>query len=345
MSGMSTFQTRSDVLAIAGKLGATTALIGHGANPGLVSHFAKQALLEVAASIGECPKSTPGRRETWASLASKCGVAAMHIVERDTQVSTHRVHGTRANTWCVEGFLDEMAENAMYAAGTHERPIADALVACRHVHNGSLSIQLRRPARTTMVRSWAPGVGMFRGYLVPHAEVFSLAEYFALSGHAAPISYQPSVTFVYEPSACGKLSMRRNGEARSGTRVVASELDGGYDQVGVLILRHGTRETYWYGSTVDVLTARSLVRSANATTMQVAAGVLSGLAWIMNNPSEGLVEAEQLDHKFVLEIARPYLGEVRGEWAEWPGPVGHAQVRWDFTDLHDDGRVSHAHLI
>ncbi|MCK9993665.1 MAG: hypothetical protein Dbin4_02185, partial [Alphaproteobacteria bacterium] len=59
-----------------------TAVITHGANPGLVSHFVKQALLNIATDTG-VEHGDPNTREEWAKLAHKLGVKVIHIAERD----------------------------------------------------------------------------------------------------------------------------------------------------------------------------------------------------------------------------------------------------------------------
>ena len=41
------------------------------------------------------------------------------------------------------------------------------------------------------------------------------------------------------------------------------------------------------------------------------------MVWAMENPSSGVVEADQLDHVRVLEIAGPYLGDMAGSYSEW----------------------------
>ena len=73
--------------------GGPTAVNCCGANPGMVSWFVKQALLNVARDIGlehEEPKS----REDWAKLMQRVGVKGIHIAERDTQRAEHpEAHG------------------------------------------------------------------------------------------------------------------------------------------------------------------------------------------------------------------------------------------------------------
>src|SRR5262249_37157784 len=50
-----------------------TAILTHGANPGLVSHFVKQAMLDVADASGH-KVSMPKSRAEWAALGQKLGV-------------------------------------------------------------------------------------------------------------------------------------------------------------------------------------------------------------------------------------------------------------------------------
>lgn len=49
---------------------APTSVLTHGANPGLASHFVKQALLNIAADTGT-PTSAPATREAWAEAATR----------------------------------------------------------------------------------------------------------------------------------------------------------------------------------------------------------------------------------------------------------------------------------
>jgi homospermidine synthase len=55
----------------------------------------------------------------------------------------------------------------------------------------------------------------------------------------------------------------------------------------------------------------------NATSLQVAASVLGAFVWALENPDRGLVEADEVDHSRVLEIARQYLGIISGEYSKW----------------------------
>jgi homospermidine synthase len=69
------YRTREEMLKLGRRLepGAPTAVVDHGANPGLVSHFVKQALLDLASGLGRVAE-TPADQPGWATLARDLGV-------------------------------------------------------------------------------------------------------------------------------------------------------------------------------------------------------------------------------------------------------------------------------
>jgi homospermidine synthase len=51
--------------------------------------------------------------------------------------------------------------------------------------------------------------------------------------------------------------------------------------------------------------------------MQVSSAVLAGMVWALENPTAGIVEADEMDFRRCLEIQRPYLGPVKGFYTDW----------------------------
>src|ERR1700742_3799446 len=83
------YALRETILAARRKRpGGTTAISCCGANPGMVSWFVKQALLNLAHDL-KVKFKEPTSREEWARLAKKVGVKGIHIAERDTQRARH----------------------------------------------------------------------------------------------------------------------------------------------------------------------------------------------------------------------------------------------------------------
>src|ERR1700761_2093364 len=138
-SQRSNYALRESALAVSGKDGPT-AIIAHGANPGLVSHFVKRALLHIARDTGVVA-SVPADRAGWAALSRTLGVRAIHIAERDTQVAAWAKRpGEFVNTWSIDGFVGEGCQPAELGWGTHEKGLpADGQ---RHTFGSDAAIYL-----------------------------------------------------------------------------------------------------------------------------------------------------------------------------------------------------------
>jgi homospermidine synthase len=318
ISERSNYALRESVLALV-RPGANdpTAVMTHGANPGLVSHFVKQALLNIAADTTlDSPK--PATREEWAALASSLGVKVIHIAERDTQTADiAKQRGEFVNTWSIDGFVGEGNQPAELGWGTHEKALpADGR---HHDFGRGAAIYLNRRGAATRVRSWTPREGAYQGFLITHNESVSIADYFTLA-EAGTIQYRPTVHYAYHPCDDAVLSLHelagKNWRMQPRQRLLMHEITSGMDELGVLLMGHA-RGAYWYGSRLSIDEARRLAPHNNATSLQVAAAVLAGMIWAIENPASGVVEADQLDHARVLEIASPYLGEMVGEYSDW----------------------------
>ena len=300
-----------------------TAVVTHGVNPGLVSHFVKQALLNLAADLlPEVP--SPATRQDWARLASRLGVRAIHVAERDTQTSLRRKRrGEFVNTWSVEGFVGEGCQPAELGWGSHERHWPEG--AHRHGFGCDSAIWLDRPGAATRVRSWTPLEGPYHGFLITHGEAISIAEYLTLSD-GGRVVYRPTVHYAYHPCDDAVLSLHelagREWQIQPVLRQLhAQDIDAGMDELGVLLMGHA-RGAYWYGSRLTIEQAVALAPHNNATSLQTAAGVLGGVVWAMNHPAAGIVDPEEMDDAEVMEVALPYLGDMVGVYSDWT-PLQH----------------------
>jgi homospermidine synthase len=303
-----------------------TAVLTHGANPGLVSHFVKQALLDIAADTG-LDVAQPLWRVDWGTLAQRLGVKVIHIAERDTQTSAWpKLRDEFVNTWSIDGFVGEGCQPAELGWGSHERNWpADAR---RHDFGRDSAIYLERPGASTRVRSWTPLEGPFHGFLITHNESISISDYYTLSDGGA-VTYRPTVHYAYHPCDDAVLSLHelagKNWQIQSRQRLMMDEITGGIDELGVLLMGHA-RGAYWYGSRLSIEEARRLAPHNNATSLQVTAAVLAGMVWAIENPEAGIVEPDQMDHARILEIAKPYLGEMVGAYSDWTPLQGRGEL-------------------
>lgn len=295
-----------------------TAVLTHGANPGLVSHFVKEALLHIARDTG-LGAAVPKDRAGWSALAQTLGVKVIHIAERDTQVSAHqpKQRDEFVNTWSIDGFVGEGCQPAELGWGSHEKQMpADGR---RHDFGCDSAIYLLRPGAGTQVRTWTPLEGPFHGFLVTHNEAISMSDYYTVK-QGDKVAYRPTVHYAYHPSDDAVLSVHeiagKTWQMQSRKRLMMDEITSGMDELGVLLMGH-KKGAYWYGSRLTIAEARKLAPHNNATSLQVTVAVLAGLVWAIENPNVGLVEADEIDHARIMEISKPYLGEMAGVYSDW----------------------------
>jgi len=134
------------------------------------------------------------------------------------------------------------------------------------------------------------------------------------------IRWRPTVGFIYRPCDDALVSMidcaGAGWTAPQRMRVLLDEVVYGEDELGVLLMG-SSQGAFWFGSRLSAVAARGLVSSCNATSLQVAAGVLGGLVWVLENPRAGLREPDDVDHVRILEVAQPYLGELKDICSDW----------------------------
>lgn len=295
-----------------------TSILTHGANPGLVNHFVKKALLNMAKDTGLLVEK-PTTGEGWAKLAQQLQIKAIHVAERDTQTSnTRKQPGEFVNTWSIDGLYDEGLQPAELGWGTHEKSLPHDGVA--HDFGSGAAIYLQRSGYRTMVRSWTPLAGAYQGFLITHNEAISLSDYLSLRDETGAVVYRPTCHYAYHPCDDAVVSLHelagRQGKLQEKQRLINEEIVSGMDELGVLLMGN-PKGVYWYGSRLTIQEARRLAPYNNATSLQVTAPVLAGFVWAIEHPSEGVVEPEQMDYERVLELCMPYLGEVVGVWGDW----------------------------
>jgi homospermidine synthase len=301
--------------------GGTTAVSCCGANPGMVSWFVKQALVDVAREIGlDFDEPATDDREGWAKLMKRAGIKGIHIAERDTQrAKLPKPLNVFWNTWSVEGFLSEGMQPAELGWGTHEKWMPKN--ARKHKKGHQSAIFLEQPGANTRVRTWCPTPGPQYGYLVTHNESVSIADYFTHRNRDDVVTFRPTCHYAYHPCNDAVLSLDElfgaAGKIQPEHHVLEeNELLDGIDELGVLLYGHD-KNAYWYGSQLSLEEARRLAPFQNATGLQVSSAVMAGMVWALENPEAGIVETDEIDYRRCLEVQQPYLGPVKGYYTHW----------------------------
>jgi homospermidine synthase len=324
-----------------------TAILEHGANPGLVSHFTKTALIDIAEKLMTEKPDDPRVLEleealndrAFNHLAHRLGVKVIHISEKDTQITAGPKPPTEfLNTWSVEGLYEEAIAPAEMGWGTHEASLpSNAWV---HRTGPRNQICLDSFGMNTYVRSRVPSSEIV-GMVIRHGEAFTISDSLTVADRRGRPVYRPTVHYAYMPSPSTIESLdelrERNYSLHERWKILDDEIEEGWDVLGCLLMGHDFK-SWWTGSILTIDEARRLVPGQNATTLQVAASVVAAVSWMIRNPAEGVKVPDQLPHEEILDIARPYLGDVVSvpiDWMPTDEPQGRKR-RKQPADFHVD---------
>ncbi len=318
----------------------TTAIVDHGANPGLVSHFTKHALLGIADKILKEKPGDPRRPgfekaladKNFAMLAQLADVKVIHISERDTQITDQpkRVNEF-VNTWSIEGFFEEGVAPAELGWGTHERYVPEN--AFFHETGPKNQICLSTLGMKTWVRSWVP-CGEITGMVIRHGEAFSISDRLTVWKDGEAV-YRPTVHYAYCPAdvainSLHELEMRQY-KLQEEQRIMSDEIIDGEDQLGVLLMGHDFK-SWWCGSLLSIHDARKHVPHQQATTLQVAISVVAAATWMIDHPKSGVCLPDDINHEDILKISVPYISPFISEPVDWT-PLANLNTQFTKFDI------------
>jgi homospermidine synthase len=303
-----------------------TAVIEHGANPGLISHFVKQGLIDIAKAAVDEKKLKGKKAELVTGLASEgkfnhlaraLGVKVIHCSERDTQITdVPKQIDEFVNTWSIEGFREEGTTTAELGWGTHEKELPK--YAFQHKEGPKNQICIARMGMNTWVRSWVPNYTI-NGMVVRHGEAFTISDKLTVWEGKKAV-YRPTMHYAYCPCDEAIVSLNElrgyNYKLQPKLRIMNDEITKGADILGALIMGHAFN-SWWVGSDLTIEESRRLVPHQNATTMQVAISVVAATMWMIENPQEGVKVPDELPHTYVLGVSMPYLGKFISTRSDW----------------------------
>ena len=307
---------------------APTAILDHGANPGMISHFIKKGLFDLADRVIKDKIYSDGKSKEilkykhehdFPNLARILGVKVIHCSERDTQITNRPKEVNEfVNTWSIEGFREEGIAPAEMGWGTHEKKHPP--LAFQAPYGPRNQIFLAQMGMNTRVKSYVPEVGPIEGMVVRHGEAFGISDRLTVCDKEGHPIYRPTVHYAYMPCHEALASLdelrARNYVLQPKLRIMTDEITSGKDILGALIMGHHYN-SWWTGSILSIEESRKLVPGQNATTLQVAAGVVSAVCYMLENPKLGILIPDDIPHEYILKIARPYLGELHSRAYDW----------------------------
>ncbi len=316
-----------------------TAVVEHGANPGLISHFTKQGPPRhrrpgaVGSEIPDCGRG--GDRET---RRGRCLQSSGPPARREgdslqrNAIPRSPIGRKRRTNSSIPGASKGSRRRDHHGGnGLGHRMNAS----CRR---WPTSTKTDREARSAWrewgsIRSWRAGVPPDHhivGMVVRHGEAFTITENLTVweDGRAVYPSDGPlrllSVRLrdrvalraarprLHDPAAYPDHDRRDHQRRR---------------HPGALVMGHAY-QAWWCGSDLDIEESRRLVPHQNATTMQVAISVVAASMWMLENPRRGVCVPDDLPHDFVLNISRPYLGRFISVASDW-NPLKHYANAFD----------------
>jgi homospermidine synthase len=305
-----------------------------GMNPGLISHFALQALLDISALVLKEKEDKDLKefveKKEYAKIAKHLGVEVIHCSEIDNQIA-HNIKDDSVfvNTWSVIGLLEEGLEPVQMGWGTHEKNLPkEAVVLAPN------SVAIRCPSYLKTHKSYVPDQEIV-GVVIPHGEAVTLPAFLTLP------DYCPTMHYVYRLCAQTRALLAKipfdelKKVSSKPWRVLDpynDELEGD-DRVGALLILNKNPITgekknwsYWFGS----ILGQGSNKFFGPTVVQVASGVLTALKYMVENPQQGPCYSENLPTSFVIETCKPYMGTL------FSAPVAWSPASTQFTDLEVD---------
>jgi len=341
-----------DVISKTAHYGNVTNIIEYGMNPGLISTFiifgikdlAKKVLASASGPLAK--KKNEELQKAYKSkniskMAEILKIRTIHCSEIDTQVAKKGLKEKKFyNTWSCLGLIDEGLEPAEIVVGTHEKNIPFAM------NNVNFAISqlavIKGPGHKIKFTSYVPekidknGNVKFteiKGTCVHHGEGISMNRYIGRD------DYSPTMHYAYCLNPLAEKCLNKFSESElielsnkpewKVMNVYDNDLEGN-DNVGALFImednpfkKTGKPWAYWTGTILGTDYTKGTLGDNyfGPTVIQVMAGVLSGVSYMVEHDDKGIIFGEDLDDKYVLRKAKKYLGVI------YSGPVEGVKIK------------------
>jgi len=322
-------------------------LIEFGQNPGMFQHYVLYAMNEMNKLYYDTNKDD-FRRETLQRVITDWKIGTIFCSEidnmvkfNDTNMPTDKIY----NTWSVGGMISEGLDKTELAVGISNKYIKPVIpkimldkkkmaLLPKYKNQPYEVIFLNDIAMKNSLNTICPVINRhgkiefenFHGKLIHHGETFEMANYFGKNA--------PFMTYVYKPNKYAEASIQKYFDENKHSddqdlklRIMADcnsfvVLDNigkpkkdrivGHDTIGCTIYcgKNKVEDIFWCGSILSD-TDKNVDPNFTATIIQVAAGVLSGLSYILEdkNKARGLHEPCDLNTRYILSKSTPLLGK------------------------------------
>ena len=207
-------------------------------------------------------------------------IDVIHIseIEQIEPNNQSNLSGFMTNSWCVSSFLDEWHANAEVSVGTHDKK---ALSKREYTEIPLSNPPVVRCPYPLYMKTASP-IKIFTGKVVMHPETLEISKIFSTTTHS------PTVAFIYHPSRLPRQILEGKEWKKLPRKVFdesnAGPLTGSETMGATLISSRDDIPPRWFGSIVTCEQEREIGANSNPTILQVAAGIISHLVLLLENP-------------------------------------------------------------
>lgn len=316
-------------------------VLQHGNNPGLVSHFVKEAIEYIVTTQFKKNKLLNKllKEKKINKIAQELGIRMIHVNDIDLQTINEEYKENKLiSTWCTDSFFFEILSEATQNIGTHE--LIDDKEEYRLLDLEKGFLEYKKIAADMKCRTYYSN-GYFEGYLVPHEETITIAKSLEVMENNQ-IVYRPSVMFIYSPCNLAKeylskakvnnypdIDMNKPLDCESNTEktivrgyiypkeseiIYCEKIKNGTEYVGVLVVGENFKPV-WVGNRVEISYLNKDKKNSywqTPTITPVAMSALAAVCWMLKNKEKGGIyfPDDILDYKYILKKTEKYISKT-----------------------------------
>lgn len=314
-------------------------VLQHGNNPGLVSHFVKEAIDYISKTQHKHNKILKQyiKNNEFNKASQLLGIKQIHVNDIDLQELNDNDNNTLNSTWCIDSFFFEMLSESTQNIGPHE--IIDFKEECNLVDIENGFLEHKNIAVNTKCHTYYPN-GHFEGHLVPHEETITIANSLEVKENNKVI-YRPSVMFIYSPCNIAESYFINNKvnnypnpdpnkpldiDNPNGDSIVRGykypklskiaykeNIRTGTEYVGILLIGDNF-DPVWVGNRVETpyLYKKKDSYWQTPTITPVAMSALAATCWMIKNKETGGIyfPDDIKDYKYIIKLAEKYISKT-----------------------------------
>ena len=313
-------------------------VLQHGNNPGLVSHFVKAGLEYIVKKQfrNNIEFNRLIRENKFNKLAQKLGLKEIHVNDNDYQaVNENFNENVLYSTWSIDSFFFEMLSDATANIGTDEK--VDYENECNMIDYKNGFLEFKDMAIDKIAKTYYPK-GKFNGFIVPHEETITIAQYLEVKEKESVI-YRPTVVFIYSPCDFAVEYLKRarvKKDLNASEKAVESyekrlivkgfkypkkskiiykeNIRKGTEYVGVLLLGNNFNPV-WVGNRIEksfLYKDKKTSYWQTPTITPVSMSALSAACWMIEHKNEGGIyfPDDIKEYRKIIGFAEKYISKT-----------------------------------